>query len=308
MDYKKQIKTLLQEAEVYRSHGLPNEAKEKYKNAMELINKDSDFPNKDKILESIKKKMIVEYPEEEIHGKIKNSGKMSSQKQDMIKNEFSFSGDKDTAILEGAIALARFGQYQRSLTEFTKLLHNQKFRVVAAKNILRCHIVITSVESAVSQYEKWVSDKTFPSKQIEKLKIFLTGLIEKKGVNVKLSEPKDDINDKAIGPDIKDTSNEDDDEFLDITSIGIRMESGPEKGKVFEFDVNFQSGNQLNFIVSGNDQELINRLKEGVVLKNVQFFSPISIFKSSGMISSKIMINSGPNKGDCSLDIKVLSG
>ena len=308
MDFRKQIKTLLQEAEIYRSHGLSEEAKQKYSDATELIKKNTDFPNSQKLIEQITNKMNEAYPEENILGKIQSSGKMSSKKQDIIKNEFSFSGDKDTAILEGAIALARFGQYKRSLSEFSKLLNNSTLRVIASKNILRCHIAISSVDNAIAQYEKWVSEDLFPSTQLEKVRYFLEGLLGKKGKKVKLTVPK--MKKKGTEPDIKDSSDEsseNEEEFLDISSIGIIMENGPKKGKVFEFDVNFQSGSQLNFIIPGKDQELIGSFNEGQILKNVQFYSPISILKSSCVISSKILVSSGPNKGDCSLDIKVLS-
>ena len=308
MELTKQIKTLLQEAEIYRSHGLPEEARGKYQDVIDLIKHNPDFPNSQKLLESIERKINEAYPEEDIHSKIPSSGKMSVKRQDIIKNEFSFSGDKDTAILEGAIALARFGQYKRSLTEFAKLLNNNSLRVIAAKNILRCHIALTSIESAIAQYEKWVTSSIFPIKQIEKIRVFLEGLLEKKEFKTELSSPRENI-----ATSDEDTLNkseelhEDDEEFLDISSIGIIMENGPNKGKVFEFDVNFQSGNQLNFIISSKDRELVNGLNEGQVLKNVQFFSPISILKSSCVISSKVMISSGINKGNCSLDIKVLS-
>jgi len=308
MDFKKQIKTLLQEAEIYRSHGLPEEAKQKYFDAIDLIRKNPNAPNSQIILESITKKINEAYPEEDLHGKIQSSGKMSIQKQDIIKTEFSFSGDKDTATLEGAIALARFGQYERSLSEFKKLLENNAYRVVASKNILRCHIAISSVENAIDQYEKWVSEGSFPIQQLEKVRVFLSGLLEKKGKATKLSLPKGTTDTHGIEISVHpEEPTEDDEEFLDISSIGIILGNGPEKGKVFEYDVHFQSKNQLNFIIPSSDQKLIHSLNEGQIIKNVQFYSPISIFKSSCVISSKIMVRSGPNKGNCSLDIKVLS-
>jgi tetratricopeptide (TPR) repeat protein len=303
MDFKKTIKTLLQEAEIYKSHGLSKEARQKYLDAAKLIKKHPDFPNSQKFIETIEKKVGEINPEEDIHFKILRSEKMSVEKQDIIKNEFSFSGDKDTATLEGAIALARFGQYERSLSEFAKLLNNDSLRVIAAKNILRCYIAISSVENAIEQYEKWASEKIIPANQLDKIRIFLEGLLDKKGKPSALTIPKDtNIDSKK---DIAEDS--DDDEFLDISSIGIIMEDGPHKGKVFEYDINFQSGNQLNFIISEKDQDLINTLNEGQVLQNVQFYSPISILKSSCIISSKIMVSSGPNKGNYSIDIKVLN-
>jgi len=307
MDFKKQIKTLLQEAEIYRSQGLSQEASQKYHDIVDLVKNNPDFPNSEKLLESIEKKVNEAYPLEDLHGKISSSGKMSTEKQDISKNEFLSSGGKDASILEGAIALARFGQYKRSLSEFAKLLNNKSLRVIAAKNILRCHMAIASVDDAIAQYEKWVSDDTFPTKHIEKIKVFLEGLLEKKNSNATLSTPiKIKMGDDPDEASISEELFEENEDFLDISSIGIVMENGPKKGNIYEFDVNLQSGSQLNFIISGKDQDLINSLNEGQVLNKAQFFTPISILKSSCVISSKIMISSGTNKGDCSLDIKVL--
>lgn len=308
MNIKKQIKILLQEAEVYRSHGLPKESRQKFKDAAALIQQNPDLPNSKKLLEAIAQKINEAYPEKDIHNEIPSSGKMTTEKQNIIKNEFSFSRDKDTATLEGAIALARFGQYKRSLSEFAKLLNNDALRVIAAKNILRCHIAISSPDNAISQYEEWVSVDAFPAKHIEKVKAFLEGILAKKGIQSKLTAPK--FTNSGIEQNTENISKsieEDDENFLDISSIGIIMENGPQKGKVLEYDVKFQSGNQLNFIISNKDQHLISSFNEGQVLNNVQFYSPISILKSSCVISSKIMVSSGPNKGDYSLDIKVLN-
>lgn len=308
MDIKHQLKMILKEAEIYKSHGLTEESNRKFKEAAALIRKHPDLPNAQKVLYTIEKKITEIYPEDHIHGKIPHNKKMTVERQDIIKNEFSFSGDKDTATLEGAVALARFGQYERSLNEFTKLLSHDAFRVVAAKNILRCHIAISSVAQAINQYEEWVSSDSFPLKQIEKIRVFFEGLLHKKEKksNIVLSKPNlKDV--ESQSENMNQELEDDDEEFLDISSIGIIMENGPQKGKVFEYDVQFQSGNTINFIVSGKDQLLIDNLQEGQVLKNVQFYSLISILKSSCVVSSKILVGSGPNRGKYSLDIKVLS-
>ena len=100
---------------------------------------------------------------------------------------------------------------------------------------------------------------------------------------------------------------EGDEEFLDITSIGITFDSGPRKGKMVEFDVNFQSGNMLSLIISKQDQALIEDLKAGMELKDIQFYSPIAIFNGLGVVSSKTQIKSGPKQGDYCLDIRIKS-
>ena len=100
---------------------------------------------------------------------------------------------------------------------------------------------------------------------------------------------------------------EEDEEFIDISSIGIYFNSGPAKGRVVEFDVNFQSGNMLSLIISKNDAKNIEAMQEGDELKDLQFFSPIAMFNGSGIVSAKSQIKSGPKQGDFCLDIKITS-
>jgi len=74
-----------------------------------------------------------------------------------------------------------------------------------------------------------------------------------------------------------------------------------------ELDVSFQSGNVISLIVSSKDEHLIENLKVGVRLDDVHFYSPVAIFRGSGVVSAKTQIKSGPKKGDYSLDIKIES-
>ena len=62
---------------------------------------------------------------------------LSPNAQELIKKLFSFSDkkDKDEAALEGAIALAKFGQFESALAEFSELIKKDSIRVIAAKNI-----------------------------------------------------------------------------------------------------------------------------------------------------------------------------
>ena len=60
---------------------------------------------------------------------------------------------------------------------------------------------------------------------------------------------------------------EEEEEFIDISSIGIYFNAGPAKGKVVEFDVNFQSGNMLSLIISKNDAKTIEPIQEGDALE-----------------------------------------
>lgn len=310
MDVKKRLKALLQEAEIYRTQGLIAEAGAKYENAVEFVNSIKNLKNKESLLSAINLKIEALGHTREKVDKVPISPELSKKAQDLIKNLFAFSEntDEESAALEGAVALAKFGQFDRALDELNALLDMEKVRVEAAKNILRCHLAAATVDEAVDQYHKWFSGDLFLPSQLETVKAYLEDIMQKRGIEVSLpsalsvSEVSD--NNSETGPELAADAEE---EFLDITSIGITFESGPRKGKMVEFDVNFQSGSMLSLIISKKDQDLINDFKAGTKLKDIQFYSPIAIFNGSGIVSSKTQIKSGPKQGDFCLDIRIMS-
>ena len=310
MDIKQQLKALLQEAEIYRSQGLIVEAHAKYRDAAELIKSINNLKNKESLLNSIADKIQALDDTKDKVEKGPSSPELSKKAQDLIKNLFAFSenNDPDAAALDGAVALAKFGQFDRAIQELDALLAKENLRIEAAKNILRCHLSVASSDEAISQYNQWFSGETFLPSQLESVRGYLEDILQKRGIDAKLPSPLDagqaDTTQKVA--DSKVTA-ETEEEFLDITSIGITFESGPRKGKMVEFDVNFQSGNMLSLIISKKDQELIQDLKSGLKLKDIQFYSPIAIFNGAGVVSSKTQIKSGPKQGDFCLDIRIVS-
>ncbi|MFC1875897.1 hypothetical protein ACFL2E_01280 [Thermodesulfobacteriota bacterium] len=301
MGIKESIKRLLQEADLYKKHGLLDEARGKYTEAEQRVREHDKIQNKEKILKGIANKIRLLDSDTERVEKGPSSPELSAKAQDLIKNLFSFSktDSEEEAILEGAIALAKFGQFERALGEFKKLIDKESHRVVAAKNVLRCHIQLNSEDAAADQYEEWAGNGLFQPGQLEKIRLFLAEILKSKGIQRELTSVlmKEEI---AQEP-------EEEEEFIDISSIGIYFNSGPSKGKVVEFDVNFQSGNMLSLIISKNDTKTIEPIQEGDALKDLQFFSPIAMFNGSGVVSAKSQIKSGPKQGDFCLDIKITS-
>ena len=118
---------------------------------------------------------------------------------------------------------------------------------------------------------------------------------------------KDEINAGGDSGGIEFSMPEPEEEILDITSIGITFTSGTHKGKMVEFDVNFQSGGTLSLIISKNDSGLIDELKNGDNLDDIQFYSPIAMFKGTAVVANKTRIDTGPKQGDFCLDLKVTS-
>jgi len=142
MAHQVQVKSLVKEAELYRTQGLLEESKEKYMGILQLIEKNQRFQSNKKAINVIKDRIVgLERDLAEIDQETE-APELSGKVQDLIKNLFSFSQNKDAAEMEGAVALARFGQYERALAEFNSLLDKGTLPLIAAKNVLRCHLAL----------------------------------------------------------------------------------------------------------------------------------------------------------------------
>jgi tetratricopeptide (TPR) repeat protein len=303
MDISLQIKSLLSEAELYRTQGLFPEAKDKYTAASTIIHKIDKLKNKAHLLEAISAKIAsIEKKTEKVETG-PTSPELSEKGQNLIKTLF---GEND---LQKAVALAKFGQFDRALAEFETLLTEDTFRVDAAKNILRCKMAAASIDDAIDQYNNWFSGDQFPADQLESIRAYLKPILENKGLEANLPSPVVHSIEETTLPDsgIEFNMPEPEEEILDINSIGITFTSGAQKGKMVEFDVNFQSGDMLSLIISKNDHKLIEDLKEGEKLDDIQFYSPIAMFKGTVVVSAKTQIKTGPKQGDFCLDLKVTS-
>jgi tetratricopeptide (TPR) repeat protein len=300
MNIVKHIKKLLKEAELYQDQGLLNEARERYLRAAGLIKTSDQLKNSQNLLKGITRKIKTLKKDVESFEKSPITPAISADKQDVIKKLFSFENKKDgkDPDLDGSIILAKFGQYERALEEFTSLLKTDALRVVAAKNILRCHIAISSADNAIRQFQEWEAEGNFTSDQLGKVRIFLKSLLKKNGVEETLPE-------EEIIPDIGNREETGEEDIIDISSIGINLEKGPQEGKLLELDVSFQTGNVISLLISGKDKVLIDAFKEGTTLRNMQLYSPIAMFQGSGIVKAKTQISSGPKRGDYSVDIKI---
>jgi len=319
MDIKERIKQVLQEAEIYRSQGLFSDAQSKYQNAISLIGSIEKIKNKENLLHAIQEKInSLDNTQKKVEKK-SSAPELSTKAQDLIKSLFAFSENKEdaSATLEGAIALAKFGQFDRALNELNALLKIENLRVDAAKNILRCHLATSSEQEAIGQYHQWFEGDLFQPGQLETVRVYLEDILTKRGITPSLPSPLAAPQDEEIHLEMEkpreeieeplEEEAETEEEFLDITSIGITFEMGPRKGKMVEFDVNFQSGNMLSLIIPKKDQEMIEGISEGMKLKDIQFFSPIAIFNGVGFIAAKTQIKTGPKQGDFCLDIRISS-
>jgi tetratricopeptide (TPR) repeat protein len=306
MNITKKIKILLQEAELYHAQGLLREAMEKYNNAKKLIQSDEQLKTNQNLINGISKKILALKEDIIKIEKAPKKPQVSAKMQDLIKKMVSFSPDKneDLKALDGAIALAKFGQMKRAISEFNELIKTDSLRVVAAKSMLRCHMALSSMDEALAQYEQWISDHRFSTIQLDKLRFFLENILKKEGIEKKLPKrksPKDSIDKVKIkGPEIED------DDILDINSMGISIYRGPQKGQVVEFKIRFQLGNVVSLLIPIRDKDLIDVFKVGDMINDIQYYSTAALYRGSGIITSVKEIKIGPLRGDYCVDIKII--
>jgi len=210
---------------------------------------------------------------------------------------FANSNDREKAKFKGAVALAKFGQYERALEEFHVLLEKGVMPVIAAKNIIMCHLTFSSGEAAAGQFEQWVSRDILSREDLKEIRSFLQDVLEKDGIEVGLPE----IDEPPIEPD--EIEEEEDTGVLAISSICIPLKEGPLKGDMVEFDVTFQTDNIISVIVKADQKDLLDIFRLGTRLSYMQCYSPGAIFRCRGTIFGKTSIKYGPKKGDYALEI-----
>ncbi len=299
MDIKTELKNLLQAAELYRTQGLLIEAKEKYEKGLELTQGTERIKNKQKIIDNINKKILVLKKEIEEIEKLPTQPEVPKEEQDLIKELFSDAKNKgkEAAAIAGAIALAKFGQFDRAIEELKALLEKAAFRVEAAKNILRCHMARTSIDDAVIQYREWKSNHIFTSGQLLTIRLFFEvyrydDLKEKTPLELRNLEEAEELN-------IQDGN------YPDICSMIITLDEGPLEGGTFVLDVGFQEKNLITLFIERHKEELLENFTIGKILNNVQFKSTGAIFKGAGVVREKVKMGSGLREGDYRLDISI---
>jgi hypothetical protein len=298
MSDKEHIESLIKEAELYRRQSLLDQAREKYNEILEFIHGHDRYNKNEKLISAIEGRIkIVEEDLSEV-GESDEKPDLSDDVQGLIKNLFSFSKNKDTAAIEAAIALAKFGQYDKAVSEFERLIKKGPLPLMAATNLLRCHLSLATPEVAADQFKEWVDQEELSKGDLRYLRGFLLDTFGKKGVSIVLPE----VGEPTSG---KEAPEEAGDDILSISSISIEMSEGPEKDKTFEFDVVSQSGNDVSVIVPGGKKGITAVFKPGFHLNKMQCCSPLAVFNSSGIISGMTKIESGPKRGDYSVDIKI---
>jgi hypothetical protein len=296
MDLKKHIQTSLKEIDTYRSHRLFPAARKKIKGLLELIRQSDRLKNKQKLMAAMSKKL------EELEDDACKFEEIGTDNEDLVKELLSSEKEEgtDSAALERAITLLMFGQFKRALSQFGELtIEKDSIRSIAAKNIIRCHVGLSSFDNAITQYEEWISSGKFPQEELEEIGFFLQGILNQKGIDRVLPIPE-----KASD---EEEHEMDEEEFIDILSIEIPLHNKNLEEDIIKRNVSFQEGNIISVIIPSTMAALVNDFEVGSTLKDVKIYSTAVVFKDSCVISEKRKIESGPKKGDYTLVMKILN-
>jgi tetratricopeptide (TPR) repeat protein len=190
MDIKSKVKSLIKEADLYRSQGLLAESKGIFEDVLNIIRSRLSPQDGENFLSAISTK--IEALEKEIIRVEKKvlSPDMSKESQDLITKMFTAEEgeDQNKSALEGAKALIKFGQFDRAKDELQKLLQIDVLRTEAAKQILNCFFLEFKYDDALGQYEEWRRDPQFSKQQINTLENFITNTFKTKDIDKKLPE------------------------------------------------------------------------------------------------------------------------
>ena len=296
MSIKERIKALVKEAEIYRSQSLLNQSRDKYKELLKLVENDESTSKNQKLIHDIKNRITSVEDEIKEIDEASEAPDLSEDVQNLISNLFSFSKNQAMASIEGAVALAKFGQYEKAVEEFQRLIKDGPLPLQAAINLLRCHFSLASPDVAINQYKRWVSRNELGTGDLRYLRNFLDDQLKKKGIGSELPKVDDDVTE---GKDVEETQ----EDLIELSTIGIKFPDGPRKGKTVEFDVSLQSGNTVSIIIPSGDKNVADILSKGLRLDTIQCVSPIAIFNGSGFVSGRSLITSGPKRGDYTVDI-----
>jgi hypothetical protein len=300
MSDKERIRSLIREAELYRKQGLLEESKERYEKTLKFLQSHDTYSKDKKLIDAVQGKIrTVEGALDEIES-APETPELSQEAHELIRRIFSLSENEDTAAMEGAIALAKFGQYEEAIKAFQGLIQEGIMPLVAAKNALMCHVTLSSPDAAITQFKQWLAQETFSAKELIYLRSTLGDHLAKRGIKADLPPVSE--------PPPAEIEMKEEEGIIDISSFVVQWANGPRTGQRTEFEVSFQSGNKVSTILPAQQEDLVDVFKPGLRLSDIQFFSSIAVFDGKGIVSGLKKISSGPKKGHYSLDITVEIG
>lgn len=297
MDATQSIRSLVREAKLYREQGLLEQSKEKYCAALERIDGVA-VENQAPLEKALQKAIHTVEGELSDLERMDDAPDLSDDMKGLIRRLFSVSEDGEIAKYKGAVALAQFGQYGEALEEFNRLLHQGNMAVLAAKNILTCHLTFASFDVAISQFERWVIGVQLTRKELTAIRRFLQRILESNGVQTNLSRLESLVRrGEAREPDGE--------EALPICSVRVPRRKTEAEDEGEELEVFLHAGSAVSIHISPDRKDLLRYLRLGTRVIGMRFFSPMAFFEGNGLVISKKQIESGPREGYYALDIHI---
>ncbi len=287
-----QITELIKETEMYHCHEILGQTKWKYSFLKKMLAENHLYSKDEDLNRFLKDKInIVDIGMEEVNKGDIDAPRLDDETEALIGNLFSFSNNNEMSAIESAVVLAKFGQYKKALDEFTALLEAGCFPLISAKNILRCHVALSSPEKAVAQYSKWEVEGNFTCLDLAEIKGFLSSIL---GRNIGLLTDSEAIDRRENNV----TYHDDKSCYMEVYSICLFMKNAREKMKKADIKITCQEENKVSFILGRDQKKLADLLLAGASLSRILCFSRESVFYTNAVITRKSRIASGPLE-DC---------
>jgi adenylate cyclase len=153
------IKALLTEAEAYRKQGLLNESLDTYRRASALLEDHEILSRNTDLIDAVGEKIRAVEAEIAELDLDEELPALPPEIQDLIRRLFSFSENQDIAALEGAVALAEFGQYEKSISEFQRLFKD-RMDVKVDKEMLDLSVLFNSIIMHLRDSYKFIREQS----------------------------------------------------------------------------------------------------------------------------------------------------
>lgn len=154
----KGIKAKFREAELYREQGLLEESLQAYQKCLKLLEGQEDLSENSNLIPVVRDKIrIVENQISELDLDA-DPPELPQEIQNLISRLFSFSKNQDIAAIEGAMALAEFGQYEKSLSELQRF-EREGMHVKMEREVVAISSQLNSIVTHLRDSYKYIREQ-----------------------------------------------------------------------------------------------------------------------------------------------------
>jgi hypothetical protein len=305
MAIEEQIRSLLKEAALYDEQGLYEASRERYQQTADLVGRHAHrIHHHKKILKAVAGRL------ERLHNRMQ---RMENEPAvytppdaviEVMKRHFCASADREEAALEGAAALAEFGQYDHAVEEFAKLIKTPKTRLEASKHMIRCHLEKGRTAEASALLRHWHNSGLMNRDEWLTLQRYVKELVAEKRLCVEV--PPAEMKDEASGPAAGTKHGE---IVRRFNSISLKPPNAQRGQGMREFNILSQSADVVRISVAVQETTLADGLTPGTVLNTVLCFFDDGMFSSKATVVGKQWISSDDaGAGHFNIDIQVQGG